>query len=302
LLFAGGAALPAFGYYFMATGGDSAQNPAHSAPADYRLLQVSWAFWSFIAHQPGKCPLLFTGGKDGSSNSSGGLMAIVRDLRWDKRSRRLVTTALPEYDLLHKDALPCPKQRKQQQQLLPPLGASGVQQQQQQQQQQRGRCSVHVPPRQRITLATSASAAEIRLTLPLNATTNTTAVSSSGSGGSSASPRSGGDAAAAAAGAAAAVGMAVLAPVSAERGMAGVDGAVQVWLNVSSPFANGSRAATLSAKNYHSPPDCLDTSQYVISVARFEIFPDELSVDLQVFVDRVRAPPILSFSQLLEVA
>ena len=36
----GGVPLPGFGYYFMATGGDSAQNPAHPAPDGYRLLQV----------------------------------------------------------------------------------------------------------------------------------------------------------------------------------------------------------------------------------------------------------------------
>jgi hypothetical protein len=47
----------------MATGGDSAQNPAQPTHPDYRLLQVSWAFWSYINGQQGKCTNLFTGKK-----------------------------------------------------------------------------------------------------------------------------------------------------------------------------------------------------------------------------------------------
>ena len=62
-------------------------------------------------------------------------------------------------------------------------------------------------------------------------------------------------------------------------------GALQVSLNVSSaPFANGSRAASLSVRNEFAPPH---RNQTTTSVSPFLVLPAEHTVSLQIFIDRV---------------
>ena len=78
--------------------------------------------------------------------------------------------------------------------------------------------------------------------------------------------------------AATSVGLAALAPPATK------DGALQLLLNISAPLANGSRAASLSAINHFAPPYRNSTTA---TVAPFLVLPDEETVDLHVFVDRV---------------
>ena len=75
-------------------------------------------------------------------------MGLVRDLRWESRSQALLTSPVPEYDLLHGSALPCPSQS---------ANNAG------------GGCNPFIPRGQRVvTLWNDADAVEIRLSLPLN--------------------------------------------------------------------------------------------------------------------------------------
>jgi sucrose-6-phosphate hydrolase SacC (GH32 family) len=74
------------------------------------------------------------------------------------------------------------------------------------------------------------------------------------------------------------VGIAALAPAASTHG------ALQLFINIGAPLANGSRAASLSVTNDYAPPYRNHT---VETVSRFLVLPEDRSVEVRAFIDRI---------------
>jgi hypothetical protein len=190
-------------YLFTATG---------QAKDENRLLQAGWLWqgnWIGSNHScsPHSCDNIGTG------------FSLVRDLRWDHKTNKLVGQPVPELSQLHVAQLvhePAKQLNPNELWTLPIPGSDG-------------------------------STVEIRLSVPVLPSATS-------------------------------VGIAALAPPTS------IQDALQLVLNVSTPLPNGSRAAFLSVTNDFAPPW---RNQSVTTVAPFLVLPDEPSVDIQIFVDRV---------------